>query len=379
MCEHLRDLDDSFKPMSNPENDKVMDSLRLSIDIIDDQIVDLIHQRAVLAARIGSHKQAGGNVPFYVPSREAEIIRRLLAKNHGTIPDTALHGIFREIIGSCLSLEQPLAIAYLGPESTFTHVAALKQFSSSANYIACKNFDEIFDEVESGRVAYGVVPVENAFEGAITYTLDLFVGRDVSICAEVLLEIHHHLLASTAGLEDISVVYTKAEVLGQCRQWLQSHLPHARLEEKDSTAAAAAYVVHQQHAAAIASLETAGRLGLNVLKENIEDHHDNITRFLVIGQHDSPPSGKDKTALLMSVPDRPGALHDLLEPFHQRDIGLTRIESRPSKRKMWEYVFFADLQGHRCDKKIAAALDDIRALPDSFLKVLGSYPVAERL
>jgi len=375
----LQDLDDSFGPMSNPESDKIMDSLRQSIDAIDDQIVDLIHQRAVLAARIGSRKQAGGNTPFYVPSREAEIIRRLLAKSHGAIPDATLHGIFREIIGSCLSLEQPLSIAYLGPESTFTHVAALKQFSSAANYIACKNFDEIFDEVESGRVTYGVVPVENVFEGAVTHTLDLFVDHNVSICAEVLLEIHHHLLASTSSLEDISVVYTKAEVLGQCRQWLQSHLPHARLEEGDSTAAAAEHVMHQKHAAAIASLETAERLGLNVLKENIEDHHDNITRFLVIGQHDSPPSGKDKTALLMSTPDRPGALHDLLDPLHQRGIGLTRIESRPSKRKMWEYVFFADLQGHRNDKEIAAALDDIRALPDSFLKVLGSYPVAERL
>ncbi len=369
----------SFKPMSNPENDKAMGKLRQGIDAIDDQIFDLIRQRAELAARIGSRKQAGGNAPFYVPSREAEIIRRLLAKNHGIIPDAALHGIFREIIGACLTLEQPLSIAYLGPESTFTHVAARKQFGSTAHYIACKNFDEIFDEVESGRVTYGVVPVENAFEGAVTHTLDLFVDHDVSICAEVLLGIHHHLLASTGNPEDISVVYTKAEVLGQCRQWLQSHLPHARLEATDSTAAAAEHIGHQAHAAAIASLETAERLGLNVLKENIEDHHGNITRFLVIGQHDSPPSGKDKTALVMSTPDRPGALHDLLDPFQQRDIGLTRIESRPSKRKMWEYVFFVDLQGHRNNKKIMAALDDIRILPDSFLKILGSYPVAERL
>lgn len=369
----------SFKPMSNSKNDKAMDELRQDIDAIDDQILDLIHQRAELASRIGSRKQAEGNAPFYVPSREAEIIRRLLAKNHGVLPDAALHGIFREIIGSCLTLEQPLTIAYLGPDGTFTHVAARKQFGSTASYTTCKNFDEIFDEVESGRITYGVVPVENAFEGAVTHTLDLFVDHDVSICAEVLLEIHHYLLASTPSLEDISVIYTKAEVLGQCRQWLQSHLPHARLEATDSTAAAAEQIQHQKHAAAIASLETAERLDLNVLKENIEDHHDNTTRFLVIGQHDSPPSGKDKTALVMSTPDRPGALHDLLDPFHQRNIGLTRIESRPSKKRMWEYVFFVDLQGHRNDKEVAAALDDIRALPDSFLKVLGSYPVAERL
>jgi len=369
----------SFKPMSHPENDKIMDKLRQEIDAIDDQILDLIRKRTELAAQVGHRKQTGSNMPFYVPSREAEIIRRLLAKNQGAIPDAALHGIFREIIGACLTLEQPLSIAYLGPDGTFTHVAARKQFGSTASYTACKNFDEIFDEVESGRVTYGVVPVENAFEGAVTHTLDLFVDRDVSICAEVLLGINHHLLASTGNLEDISVVYTKAEVFGQCRQWLQSHLPHARLEAKDSTAAAAEQIVQQDNAAAIASLETAERLGLNILKKNIEDHHGNTTRFLVIGLHDSPPSGEDKTALVMSTTDRPGALHDLLEPFHKRNIGLTRIESRPSKKKMWEYVFFADLQGHRNDEAIAAALADICALPDSFLKVLGSYPVAERL
>jgi len=369
----------SFKPMSNSENDKFMGQLRNKIDAIDDQLLDLICRRTELAAEIGHRKQTGGNIPFYVPSREAEIIRRLLARNHGAIPDTALHGIFREIIGACLTLEQPLTIAYLGPEGTFTHVAARKQFGSTASYSACKNFDEIFDEVESGRVTYGVVPVENAFEGAVTHTLDLFVDHDVSICAEILLEIHHHLLANAPDLDDVSIVYTKAEVLDQCRQWLQTHLPHASLKSTDSTAAAAEQIMHQKHAAAIASLETAERLALNVLKENIEDHHDNTTRFLVIGQHDSPPSGRDKTALVMSTPDRPGALHDLLDPFHQRGIGLTRIESRPSKKKLWEYVFFVDLQGHRDDKKVAAALDAIRALPDSFLKVLGSYPVAERL
>ncbi len=365
--------------MKHSRHAQPLSELRHAIDAVDEQLLALIHERARLAGQVGEHKHTNGDAPFYVPSREAEIIRRLLKKNRGVIPDAALHGIFREIIGACLSLETPLTIAFLGPESTFTHVAARKQFGSTASYIACRNFDEIFDEVESGRVTYGVVPVENAFEGAVTHTLDLFVDRDVSICAEILLGIHHHLLAVTEKLEEISVVYTKAEVLGQCRQWLQSHLPHAHLEEKDSTAAAAEQIVQQDHAAAIASLETAERLGLNVLKKNIEDHHGNTTRFLVIGQHDSPPSGQDKTALVMSTTDRPGALHDLLEPFHKRGIGLTRIESRPSRKKMWEYVFFADLQGHRSQPAVAAALEDIRTLPDSFLKVLGSYPVAEPL
>ncbi len=353
--------------------------LRAAIDAVDDELVALIRRRAELAAEVGRIKEDGGDTPFYVPSREAQIIRRILAGNDGPISDAAMHGIFREIIGACLTLEQPLSVAFLGPESTFTHVAARKQFGAGARYVACRNFDEIFDEVESGRVTYGVVPVENAFEGAVTHTLDLFVDRGVSICAEVLLGIHHHLLTEAAALDEVRVVYSKAEALGQCRDWLQAHLPHARLESVESTAAAAERAKHEPGAAAIASLQTAERLEMPVLVENIEDHHDNITRFLVIGQHDSPPSGNDKTAIVMSAPNRPGALHDLLEPFRERGIGLTRIESRPTRRRMWEYVFFADLQGHRKDDQVAEALEAVRAMPDSFLKVLGSYPVAEPL
>jgi chorismate mutase / prephenate dehydratase len=355
-----------------------LQALRQQIDAIDEQLLELIHRRAELASEVGKRKQIDGETAYYVPSREAQIIRRLKEKNAGRIPDAALHGIYREIIGACLSLEQPLCIAYLGPEGTFTHTAAHKQFGSTANYLGCRNFDEIFDEVESGRVTYGVVPVENAFEGAVTHTLDLFVDRKVSICAEVLLGIHHHLLGN-GRLADIEVVYSKAEVFGQCRKWLQARLPNARLEEADSTAAAAARVVSEPKAAAIASKETAERSGLPILASNIEDHHGNTTRFLVIGLHDSPPSGRDKTALVMSTTDRPGALHDLLEPFHHRGIGLTRIESRPSRKNLWEYVFFVDLQGHRLDADVAAALNDVRSMPDGFLKILGSFPVAERL
>ncbi len=355
-----------------------LNELRQSIDAIDDQLLKLIHQRAALASAVGRQKHANGDNTYYVPSREANIIRRLLKANDGRIPDATLHGIFREIIGGCLSLEQPLSIAYLGPEDTFTHAAACKQFGSNGKYYACRNFDEIFDEVESGRVAYGVVPVENAFEGAVTHTLDLFINREVSICAEVLLGIHHHLLAR-CPLEAIKVVYTKAEVLAQCREWLQAKLPDARLEAADSTAAAAARISNETHAAAIASKEVAEHLNLPVLATNIEDHHGNTTRFLIIGQHDSPPSGHDKTAVVMSTSDHPGALHDLLEPFHRRGIGLTRIESRPSRRQLWEYVFFADLEGHREDAGVKAALSDVSAMPDGFVKVLGSFPVAERL
>ncbi|MDX8391609.1 MAG: prephenate dehydratase [Mariprofundaceae bacterium] len=364
--------------MSDTPKHAPLDELRQQIDAVDDQLLQLIHQRAGLAAQVGRQKKANGETTYYVPSREADIIRRLLRANGGKIPDAALHGIFREIIGACLSLEQPLSIAYLGPEGTFTHAAAHKQFGATGEYHGCRNFDEIFDEVESGRIAYGVVPVENAFEGAVTHTLDLFVDREVSICAEVLLGIQHHLLARCA-LNDIEVIYTKAEVLGQCREWLQTKLPHVRLEEADSTAAAAAKISKNTHAAAIASKDVAERLELPILATNIEDHHGNTTRFLVIGQHDSPASGRDKTAVVMSTSDRPGALHDLLEPFHRRNIGLTRIESRPSRKNLWEYVFFADLEGHREDSDVAAALADVCAMPDGFVKVLGSFPVAERL
>jgi len=364
--------------MKDVQDTASLDALRQQIDNVDEQLLALIHRRAELAAEVGKRKKADGETAYYVPSREAQIIRRLNEINAGRIPEAALHGIYREIIGACLSLEQPLTIAYLGPEGTFTHTAARKQFGSTANYQACRNFDEIFDEVESGRVTYGVVPVENAFEGAVTHTLDLFVDRKVSICAEVLLGIHHHLLGNSR-LADIEVVYSKAEVFGQCRKWLQTNLPNARLEEADSTAAAAARVAGESKAAAIASKEAAERHNLPILASNIEDHHGNTTRFLVIGQHDSPRSGKDKTALVMSTTDRPGALHDLLEPFHHRGIGLSRIESRPSRKNLWEYVFFIDLQGHREDTDVAAALADIGNMPDGFLKILGSFPVAERL
>jgi len=364
--------------MSDTPKQAPLGELRQQIDAIDDQLLQLIHQRAGLAAQVGRQKKANGDTAYYVPSREADIIRRLLRTNDGKIPDAAVHGIFREIIGACLSLELPLSIAYLGPQGTFTHAAARKQFGATGEYFACRNFDEIFDEVESGRVAYGVVPVENAFEGAVTHTLDLFVDRQVSICAEVLLGIHHHLLARCA-LDDIEVIYTKAEVLSQCREWLQARVPNARLVEADSTAAAAAKIGENAQAAAIASKEVAERLELPILASNIEDHHGNTTRFLVIGQHDSLASGRDKTAVVMSTSDRPGALHDLLEPFHRRGIGLTRIESRPSRKQLWEYVFFADLEGHREDADVAAALADVSAMPDGFVKILGSFPVAERL
>lgn len=378
------------------EHDRELKRLRKAIDAIDDQLMDLIRQRAHLAARVGECKQSRNEAHFYVPSREAAIIRRLLQRHaemadreHRTrIPDEALHGIFREIIGACLALEHPMRIAYLGPEGTFTHAAATRQFGSLPRYQPCANLALVFDEVESGRSSYGVVPVENAFEGAVGETLDLFasVERNVSVCAEIQLAIHHQLLSWATDVAAIEVIYSHPQALAQCHGWLQEYCPDAVLIETESTAKAAAKLLECREddqrgmaMAAIAPMEVAERHGIPVLAPNIEDHHDNTTRFFVIGRHDSPPSGEDKTALLMSVKDMPGALYRLIEPFAKRGIGLTRIESRPSKRKLWEYVFFADIRGHRDDERVREAINEVAAMEGGFIRVLGSYPVSRPL
>lgn len=376
-----------------------LNELRAAIDAVDDEMLDLIRKRARLAGEVGEAKQDKGNVPFYVPSREASIIRRLLDRNaeaaaasHETrIPDESIHGIYREIIGACLALEHPMTIAYLGPEGTFTHTAASRQFGSTPDYLPCSTLEMVFDEVEAGRATYGVVPVENAFEGAVTPTLDLFgdMERNVYICAEVQLSIHHHLFTYAENLSDIEVVISHPQPLGQCRAWLASHLPKAQLMEASSTVRAAQMVdeakavdsaaLDWRRCAVIGPYSIVDRAGLPLVERNIEDFHDNTTRFFVIGQHDSPASGKDKTSLVMSIKDEPGALHSLIASFASRGIGLTRIESRPSKKRLWEYLFFADIQGHRDDEAVAAAIAEIQGASGGYIKVLGSYPVSKPL
>ncbi|MES0371081.1 MAG: prephenate dehydratase [Mariprofundaceae bacterium] len=385
--------------MSDSDSKMNLDELRAAIDAVDDEVLSLIHKRAALASAVGEQKVNQGNAPFYVPSREAKIIRRLLARHsdeaehsHMTkIPDEAIHGIFREVIGACLALEHPMTIAFLGPEGTFTHSAATRQFGATANYMACKNFEAIFDAVESGRATYGVVPVENAFEGAVTHTLDLFADmeREIYICAEVQLSIHHHLFSFAGSLDDIKMVISHPQPLAQCRKWLQENLPNASLMEVESTVRAAKIIeeskengnssIEWQHAAAVGPYSIVDQTSLPLMQKNIEDHHDNTTRFLVIGQHDSPASGEDKTALVMSIRDEPGALNALIQCFASRNIGLTRIESRPSKKKLWEYLFFVDIQGHRDHEDVAAAISEIESKPGSFIKILGSYPVSRKL
>ena len=376
-----------------------LNRLRVEIDAVDDALLELIRKRARLASAVGEHKQDRGNAPFYVPSREASIIRRVLARNaeaaaldHQTkIPDEAIHGIYREIIGACLALEHPMTVAYLGPVGTFSHTAATRQFGATPTYLACATLEMVFDEVESGRATYGVVPVENAFEGAVTPTLDLFADmeRDIFICAEIQLSIHHHLFTYAESLDDVDVVISHPQPLGQCRNWLAAHVPNAQLMDASSTIRAAHMVdeakAHNNGAldwrkcAVIGPYSIVDQSGLPLVQRNVEDFHDNTTRFFVIGQHDSPASGEDKTSLVMSIKDEPGALHTLIASFAERDIGLTRIESRPSKKKLWEYVFFADAQGHRDDANVAGAIAEIQSKPGGFIKVLGSYPVSKPL
>jgi len=376
-----------------------LNKLRTAIDAVDDDMLELIRKRARLASEVGECKQDRGNAPFYVPSREASIIRRMLARNaeaaaseHQTkVPDEAIHGIYREIIGACLALEHPMTVAYLGPAGTFSHTAATRQFGAMPTYMDCRSLEMVFDEVESGRATYGVVPVENAFEGAVTPTLDLFadIERDIFICAEIQLSIHHHLFTYAGNLDDIEVVISHPQPLGQCRNWLAAHLPNARLMDASSTIRAARMVdeakahdsgtLDWQKCAVIGPYSIVDQSSLPLMQRNVEDFHDNTTRFLVIGQHDSPASGEDKTSLVMSIKDEPGALHDLITSFAERGIGLTRIESRPSKKKLWEYVFFADVQGHRDDARVASAIAEIQSKPGGFIKVLGSYPVSKPL
>ncbi len=388
----------SISRMANNNRRKQLDSLRTRIDATDDQILQLIHQRAELARQVGEVKEDDGNTPFYVPSREASIIRRILQRNaeladqsHASrIPDAAIHGIYRDIIGACLALEHPMTIAHLGPKGTFSHAAARRQFGATASYLACEHLEQVFDEVESGRATYGIVPVENAFEGAVTPVLDLFADheRTIQVCAEVQLSIEHHLFTFATDLSDITCVLSHGQPLGQCRRWLQEHLPHAQLREVNSTVRGAAMIeeakagqrddIDWQHSAAIGPYAIVENTELPLLQRNIEDFHNNITRFLVIGQHDSPPSGKDKTLIVASLHDKPGALNDLIQPFAQRGISLSRIESRPSRKRHWQYFFFIDILGHREDAEVQQAITAIRQ-QDVNLLIRGSYPISSPL
>ncbi|MBU1062124.1 MAG: prephenate dehydratase [Candidatus Omnitrophica bacterium] len=350
-----------------------LSDLRKKIDNIDEQIIELLNKRASIAKGVGKLKHKTGK-GVYVPDRETEIYMNILKKNKGPLSVSALKAIYREVMSSSLALEKSLKIAYLGPEATFTHLASKKKFGSQVQYSSCNTITEVFREVEVGRSDYGVVPVENSIEGAVSHTLDMFIGSDLKICSEIYLEIEHNLIGR-CSLKDIKRVYSNPQVFGQCRIWLDSNLPKVELIEVSTTSKAAEIASREKHSSAIASSLAAERYRLKILAKDIEDKANNITRFLVIGQHITAPTKKNKTSIIFSGKDKIGALHDMLAPFKKNKVNLAKIESRPSKRKAWEYYFFVDMLGHYQDPHVKKALNEL-GKKSTLLKVLGSYPVA---
>jgi chorismate mutase/prephenate dehydratase len=347
--------------------------LRNKIDVLDARIIELLNDRAAITLSIGKEK-IKNKKPIYAPDREQDVLKRIKSLNSGPIKNDAVEAIYREIMSASLNLEKPLRIAYMGPEATFSHLASLKKFGSSVGHVACDNVAEVFSRVEGGDCDYGVVPIENSIEGVVTHTMDLLVESDLKICSQVLLDVTHHLM-SKGNLAQIKEVYSHPQVLGQCRGWLMKNMPKAHLIPVVSTTKAAQMVANKKNAACIASQVAASLYGLNILKKNIQDSTHNITRFLVISTMDVPRTGRDRTSLVFSIKDKVGALHAMLTPFMRNKINLTKIESRPSKKKAWDYYFFVDCEGHQSDTKVARALSQLEGMC-KFLKILGSYPDA---
>ena len=349
--------------------------LRNSIDAIDSRIMALLNERARFVMEVGRLKQSMQS-DFHVPNREREIYERLTAENTGPFPNDALKSVFREIISASLALEAPMRVAFLGPKATFSHLASMQQFGLAAELVPQKSIPAVFEEVEKDRALYGVVPVENSTEGVISHTLDMFMESELKIRAEILFEVSHYLLSRTGRLEDIRKVYSHPQPLAQCRHWLEENLPHIPLVDVASTTMAAQIVSEDYSAAAIASQYAASVYDLKVVRERIEDQVNNFTRFLVIGKKLADASGDDKTSLMFAVKDEPGILYRMLEPFASRGVNLCKIESRPMKKKAWEYIFFLDLVGHASSQNVHAAIEELKGYCQ-FVKLLGSYPRAK--
>ncbi|PSQ93258.1 MAG: prephenate dehydratase, partial [Proteobacteria bacterium SW_6_67_9] len=343
-------------------------------DALDQQILALVNERADCAQQVAEIKRAAGETAnFARPEREARLLRELTEANPGPLASDAVTRIFREIISGCLALEQPLRVAYLGPAGTFTQAAVQKHFGGSVGTQPLGAIDEVFREVAAGSAHFGVVPVENSTEGMVTHTLDVFAESQLRICGEILLRIHHHLVTNAGALASVTCVYAHQQALAQCREWLDANLAHAQRVAVNSNAEAAQRAAAEPAHAAIASAMAAEIYGLECLFERIEDEPDNTTRFLVLGHHDVAPSGDDKTSLLLSARNRPGALFHLIQPLADHGIDMTRLESRPTRGRLWEYVFFVDIAGHADSEAVRpalAALNEEAAL----CRVLGSYP-----
>ncbi len=346
--------------------------LRAEIDRLDEEVLQRLSRRAEIAHEIGRVK--GGTV-VYRPEREAQVLRRITALNQGPLSEGTVWRIFREIMSACLALEQPLRIAYFGPEGTFTESAAKKHFGSAPNFTAMPTIDEVFRAVEAGHADYGVVPVENSTEGAVGRTLDLLLQMPIRICGEVMLRIHQHLLSKAEKLEDVKRLYSHSQSLAQCHEWLNRNLPALARVPVASNAEAARMAAEDTESCAIAGEAAAGRYGLNRLAQDIEDDPNNTTRFLVIGMHDAGPSGRDKTSLVCSAQNKAGAVYGLLEPLARHGVSMSKFESRPSRTGLWEYVFYVDVDGHQSEERVVRAFAELRERA-AFVKVLGSYPCA---
>ncbi len=356
------------------DDSRELGGLRDQIDAIDGELLRLVNERAKLARRIGEIKQ--GNI--YRPEREAQVLRRVAERNPGPLSATAAQRILREVMSACLALEQPLNIAYLGPAGTYSESAARKHFGSAPALLACPGIDDVFRAVESGNAHYGVVPIENSTEGAIGRSLDLLLSSPLRICGEINLPIHHKLMGQGDAASNLARVYSHAQSLAQCHEWLNRNLPQVQRVPVASNAEAARLAAGEAGTAAIAGDAAAELYGLKILADNIEDDPNNTTRFAVIAEHDAGPSGSDRTSLVCSAQNRPGGLYQLLAPFADNGVSMSRLESRPARGfggSRWEYVFYIDIEGHRSEPAAARALEELRGRA-GFVKVLGSYPRA---
>ncbi len=355
-------------------NKKKLQTIRTQIDKIDAQILDLIDARMRHVLDIGQEKAKNGS-PVFSPVREKQIYDSLKARAKKSIlPEAALKAIYREIMSAAIALEKPVQISYLGPEATYTHLASLSKFGTSVTYVPATNFREVFRDVEQGLCDYGVIPIENSIDGAVTHALDMLIDSDLKICSEIYFGISHHLM-SKSPLSKIRRVYSKSEVFGQCRMWIERNLHGIELIPASSSAAAAQKVKNEKGAAAIGSALAAKLYGLPVLAKGIQDFSENVTRFLVIGRTLPGQTGDDKTSILISVKDKVGALHEVIAPFKKYRVNMNKIESRPSKKKAWEYYFFIDFEGHVENPRVCRMLSEIEK-QSRFIKILGSFPSA---
>ncbi len=346
--------------------------LRKKIDHIDEGILSLLNQRALKAITISKVKKKK-RLSTYAPDREESMIARLKKVNKGPFSAQDVKDVFREILSICRAKRATMKIAYLGPEATFTQIAAIKKFGKSLDYIECSSIADVFTEVERGRADYGVVPIENSTEGAVNHTLDMFVDSDLKICSEMYLPVRHNLLSKHTKISVIKRIYSHEQVFAQCRKWLEKNLPNAKLTPCASTTQAAMFAASGKNRAAIASKVAAEEYKLNLLASSIEDSAHNITRFLIIGTKEIKPTKHDKTSIVFSMKDRAGALHNVLVPFKKSNINLTKIESRPSKKKAWKYYFFVDMEGHKNSPSVKKVLEAL-GKECLFVKVLGAYP-----